>query len=150
MRLLRIARRKWDVLAVLSGQDRCQVIDFLTEHCGQNPDEQDLTTFENACALMLGLIREHIPVHGAPEKMPLCKPLGGGLFEFRKQPSGDKLRVTWFRDNKMVICVLAFSKRSTRETKPRDAVNKSRKLKKTYFEDKRRSQIVIEQIPEGR
>jgi phage-related protein len=76
-----------------------------------------LTTGEQATNAhrkgMLGLLREHVPQYGVP-KWPKTRPLGDGLYEFRKQPKrGPKLRVAFFYDRldgAIIVCTHAFWK----------------------------------------
>jgi phage-related protein len=90
---------------------------------------------------MLTLLQEVIPHSGPPRTLPLCKPLGFGLFELRKQPKGKKLRVVWFYGNgRTIICTTAFSKA---ERTPRTEIDRSRWLLKLFAEETRRGDVEI-------
>ena len=87
------------------------------------------------------LLHEIIPALGPPRSEPLCKPLGYGLFELRKQPKGKKLRVVWFYGSAhSIVCTVAFTKA---ETTPRTEIDRSRWLQKLYAEASRRRTIEI-------
>ena len=102
MNLLRIAKAKWDVLAVLSDDgNHCPMLDLL-----QDIQPRSLSN------KMLSLLRDIVPNNGPPKNEEACKPLTDedGLFEFRKRAgSGPQLRVLWFYDKgRIVICTNAF------------------------------------------
>jgi hypothetical protein len=132
MKLIRIARGEWDVLAVLDSRDRCQVLDFLEELEG--PESV-------AAAGMMRLLEEIVPKLGLPRSASVCKSLGDGLFEFRRQPKGKKLRVLWFYGGTAVIvCTAAFKKA---EKTPRAQVDQARFLCKQYWIARSRGEIEI-------
>jgi phage-related protein len=132
MRLLRIARRQWDVLAVCDQRGCCQVLSFLEE----------LTGLEGKAAKsMLAILEETVPVFGPPPGEPLCKSLGGGIYEFRKQPKGKKLRVLWFYGGTAVIvCTAAFKKA---EKTPQVQLDQARFLRKQYWTARSRGEIEL-------
>lgn len=123
MKLVRIAREKWDVLAVLDSREECQVLDFLA----------DLDGPESAAAgSMIALLKHKVPKSGPPGKEPSCKSLGDGVYEFRRQPKGKKLRVLWFYGGTAVIvCTAAFKKA---ERTPRAPLDQARFLCKQYMD----------------
>jgi phage-related protein len=87
------------------------------------------------------LLLNRIPKAGPPRAEPLCKPLGHGLFEFRRQPKGKKLRVIWFYGGgAVIVCAVAFTKA---ERTPRTQIERARALKKAYLEDKRDEKLEI-------
>jgi len=132
VKVLRLARETWDVLAVMDHRDKCPVLDYLAEL--EAP-------YRAAKKGMLTLLREVIPRDGPPRGQPLCKPLGYGLFELRKQPKGQKLRVVWFYgEGRSIVCTTAFSKA---ETTPRTEIDRSRWLLKRFAEENRRGEIEI-------
>lgn len=121
MRLVRLARHRWEVLAILDARDRCEVLEFLL-----TPGE----SYRAAAEAMLHLLFEAIPRGGPPKAEPLCKPLGDGLFELRKQPKGKKVRVVWFYGGgAVVVCAVAFTKA---ERTPRAKLAQARLLKERY------------------
>ena len=87
MKLVRIGWESWEVLAVCDPRGRCQVLDFLLGFKESSPA---------AARGMLALLRRELPAEGPPKGEPLCKSLGNGIYELRKQPKGKKLRVVWF------------------------------------------------------
>lgn len=134
MELVRIARRRWDVLAFCDHRGNCQVLDFL----------EDLTGSYQAAAEQMRLLLDRIiPEHGPPKTEPLCKPLGDGLFELRKQPKGKKLRVVWFYGTgAVIVCVAAFTKA---ERTPRAEIVRARALQREYWEAKKHGRVEIVQ-----
>jgi hypothetical protein len=133
MKLVRIAKLRWDVLAVCDHRGHCPVIDFLVDLDG--------TTYQIAAEQMLRLLRSRVPLSGPPKMEPLCKHLGDGLFEFRKQPKGKKLRVVWFYGGgAVIVCAATFTKA---ERTPRTRIERARALQKAYLEDKRDEKLEI-------
>jgi phage-related protein len=133
MRLVRIGKLRWDVLAVCDSRGRCQVTDFL--------DDLEGTTYQIAAEQVLRLLRAQVPVSGPPKAEPLCKHLGDGLYEFRKQPKGKKLRVVWFYGGgAVIVCAVAFTKA---ERTPRSQIERARAQQKTYLEDRRDEKLEI-------
>jgi hypothetical protein len=132
MKLVRIACDRWDVLAVLDQRDRCQVLDFLD---GRSPAQR----------LFLRFLRTRLPVEGPPaHNADLCKPLGEGIFEFRRQPKGPKLRVLFFYDGGFrIVCTNAFRKA---ERTPGAEVELARGLRERYFRAKLLGRLRIEEI----
>lgn len=132
MRLLRIARKRWDVLAICDHRGACPVLDFLGSLTG---------TYRAAVDQMLVLLGQLIPENGPPKGEPLCKSLGDGLYELRKQPKGKKLRVVWFYGGgQVIICVTAFTKANRT---PRAEINRARALQRDYWEAKKHGQLKI-------
>lgn len=138
MKLVRIARGEWDVLAVLDSREKCQVLDFLA----------DLNGPESVAARsMMAFLSETVPRSGPPKKEPLCKSLGEGVYEFRRQPKGKKLRVLWFYGGSAVIvCTAGFKKA---ERTPRVQLHQARFLCKQYWVARSRGELEILDRKEG-
>lgn len=132
MKLVRIACDCWDVLAVMDQRDRCQVLDFLD---GRSTAQRFLLRF----------LRTRLPVEGPPaHNTDLCKPLGEGIFEFRRQPKGPKLRVLFFYDEGCrVVCTNAFRKA---ERTPTAEVELAKVLRDRYFRAKLLGRLRIKEI----
>ena len=137
MKLVRIAREQWDVLAVVDKRGRCQVLDFLTAP-GQ----------DKARRILLLFLQVRLPVEGPPTRnTDLCKPLGDGIFELRRQPRGPKLRVLFFYDDGCrVVCTNAFTKA---ERTPRAEVELARDLRRQYFKAKLLRRLRIQEVQDG-
>lgn len=133
MRLVRLARERWDVLAVLDHRGRCQVVEFL---------EALASNYQAAREGMLYLLRVVLPRSGPPvQNSQISKPLGGGIFELRRQPKGRKLRVVFFYDSSFrIVCTSAFTKA---ETTPRREIESARFLARRYREAKFRNELII-------
>ncbi len=133
MKLVRIGKLRWDVLAVCDSRGRCQVTGFLADLEG--------TTHQIAAEQVLKLLRKQVPASGPPKAEPLCKHLGDGLYEFRKQPKGKKLRVVWFYGGgAVIVCAVAFTKA---ERTPRTQMERARAQQKAYMEDRRDEKLEI-------
>lgn len=132
MRLLRIAKLHWDVLAICDQRGDSQVLCFL----------EDLKGIEGMAAeSMLQILKETVPRFGPPKAEPHCKALGEGVYEFRRQPKGKKLRVLWFYGGTAVIvCTAAFKKA---EKTPRVLLDQARFLRKQYWIARSRGEIEI-------
>lgn len=132
MTLIRIAREQWDVLAVKDERGHCQVIDFLT---GPGKDK--------ARRILLLFLQVRLPVEGPPHSSVLCKSLGNGIFELRRQPRGPKLRIFFFYDDGCrIVCTNAFIKA---ERTPRSEIELARDLKQQYFRAKLLRRLRIEE-----
>jgi len=133
MELVRIAREQWDVLAVLDSREQCQVLDFLGRPGLAHPA---------ARRQLLVFLRVVLPVEGPPRNnAELCKPLGDGVFELRRQPKGPKLRVLFFYDDGYrIVCTNAFAKTKKR---PRQEIELAKRLRKRYFEAKSHEMLQI-------
>ena len=137
MKLVRLAKRRWDVLAILDARERCEVLDFLME-----PE----ASYRVAAQAMLHALFEAIPVSGPPRAEPLGKPLGDGLYELRKQPKGKKLRVVWFYGGgAVIVCAVAFLKA---ERTPRAKLAQALLLRECYQAAKDDEKIQIVEIEE--
>lgn len=137
MKLVRLARKRWEVLAILDAREHCEVLDFLMD-----PEE----SYSVAAQTMLRLLFEGIPSGGPPRTEPLGKSLGDGLFELRKQPKGKKLRVVWFYGGgAVVVCAVAFTKA---ERTPRAKRAQALLLRERYQRARADKQIEIVEIEE--
>lgn len=137
MRLVRLAKRRWDVLAVLDVREHCEVLDFLMD-----PE----ASYRGAAQAMLHLLFDGVPNGGPPRAEPLSKPLGEGLYELRKQPKGKKLRVVWFYGGgAIVICAVAFIKA---EKTPRAKLTQALLLRERYRAAKAAEEIEVVEIEE--
>jgi len=137
MRLLRLGRSKWEVLATLSEQgERCEVLDFLL---GKREGQQGVRTG------MYSFLRETVPRYGIQEdNTELClrmRPYEDGLYEFRKQPrTGPKVRVIFFTDGDRIICVDGFLKT---DATPQRKLDEAAAIRRRYFDEKRKGDIEI-------
>jgi phage-related protein len=132
MRLIRIARRRWEVLATCDHRGGCPVSDFLGSLTG---------AYQAAAEQMFALLRQIIPENGPPKGEPLCKSLGDGLYELRKQPKGKKLRVVWFYGGgPVIVCTSAFTKA---ERTPRTEIARAKILQRRYWEAKKHGRLEI-------
>ncbi|HEX3554487.1 MAG TPA: type II toxin-antitoxin system RelE/ParE family toxin [Thermoanaerobaculia bacterium] len=138
MRVLRLARARWEVLAICDGDGRCPVLDLLQEGYREGSKE--------ARDKMLSLLIDSVPFEGPQLRNPtVCKPLrplADGLFEFRKQPKrGAKPRVIWFFDGeRCIVCTVGFFKR---DQVPETQLEQARAMKAAYFEAKAQRRLSI-------
>ena len=129
MKLVRLAKGRWEVLAVLDRRGRCPVLDFLDELNGDLRPARELLKIS---------LRVYLPLEGPPAN--LCKPLGDGLFELRRQPNGPKPRVVFFQDGgHRIVCTNAFSKLETSE------IEHARGLREQYFAARPEIEVIEEE-----
>jgi|SRR6185436_6870996 len=133
MKLVRLARKRWEVLGICDSRDECPVTRFLEDLKG--------TSYQLAAKQMARLLVVQVPANGPPRTEPICKPLGDGLFEFRRQPKGKKLRVVWFYGGgAVVVCAAAFTKA---ERTPRTEIERARAYQRRYLEARRDGTLEI-------
>lgn len=91
---------------------------------------------------MIQFLRYQLPISGPPRhNVALCKSLGGGVFELRRQPKGHKLRTLFFYDEaNRIVLTNAFLKA---ETTPRTELELARSLRQQYFAAKLRNRLKI-------
>jgi len=93
---------------------------------------------------MNALLTRTVPQHGPPAlmKTKMCKPLRDDILEFRKNPTGAKLRVLWFYGTTglrspssplTVVCTHGFLKKQ-REVPPIE-IERAIRLRATYLHD---------------
>jgi Phage derived protein Gp49-like (DUF891) len=130
MTLLQLERTIWTVLAFWDdSRDECPVLEVLRE----------LSSTNHGAVKMLRTLLQRVPEHGPEfsneEKVRKLKGKKySDLWEFREQPSkGPKVRVLFFRDEKVVVCTEAFEKRSST---PKPALDRAVALRKQYFSEK--------------
>jgi phage-related protein len=135
MNLVRIAKLRWDVLAILDARGHCPVLEFLADLQGPQ---------RFAAEQMLALLRQQIPANGPPKGEPLCKCLGNGLYELRRQPKGKKLRVVWFYGGgAVIVCAAAFTKA---ERTPRTEIERAKQASADYWHARARSELRIVEL----
>jgi phage-related protein len=140
MKLVRIVRGRWDVLAVLDDRGRCPVLDFIAA-LGAN--------YAAARRALLRVLRVELPQDGPPSRnTQLCKSLGDGIYELRRQPKGQKLRVLFFYDDdRRIVCTNGFAKA---ERTPRTEVELARVARQRYLKAKFRRKVeIVEEIRDG-
>src|SRR5436305_965275 len=142
MKLLRLRRAAWDVLALLTDDgETCELLDFLLgKREGQQAVRRGLYSF----------LKETVPHYGPQEdNVELCcrmRPYEDGIFEFRKQPRrGPKARVLFFMDDKRIICVNGFLKA---DMTPPQKLKEAAEARRRYFIDKRRARVKITTLEE--
>ena len=83
MRLLRIAKATWDVLAACDEKGECQTLNLLMSF-----EKGDKKRRKHARAL-LAMLREYVPLSGAPKATERCEPLEDGIYAFRSPGQSD-------------------------------------------------------------
>ncbi len=141
MKLLRIAKGRWEVVAVVDGQGRCPVLDLLD---GTGPCE-GLRRVS-----MAQLLRLYLPLEGPPKcNLQLCRSLGDGIFELRRPPQGARPEVLFFDDEDLrrIVCTSAFPEA---KVAPSEEVLLARGLREWYLETRSRSELqFIDASPAG-
>jgi len=124
MKLLRLGRGPWTVVAVVEDDGSCPTLDGLAGVKGGKS--------------MLALLRERVPRSGPQYDntalVKRLKPYDEGLCEFRKQPRGAKLRTVFFDDGACVIvCTSSFQKT---DRTPRRELERARRMRERYYHDR--------------
>ena len=127
MRLVRIKRVVWDVVAIADRRGRT-----VWDHLVEDPDRH---------ARRMRALLHHTARDGPPHDPRKSKPLRDGIFELRQGPKkGPKLRVFYFYDaGRMVICTHAAWKR---EAVPEE-IDRAVVWKARYFRAKARGAVEI-------
>ncbi len=132
MKLVRIARGRWEVVAVVDGQGRCPVLDHLRE-TGPGGGA--------ARGCMSPFLRLYLPMEGPPKcNLQLCRSLGDGVFELRRPPRGATPEILFFDDEglRRIVCTSAFA---GAKVAPSEEVLLAKGLREWYLETKARSEI---------
>ncbi|HEX4962473.1 MAG TPA: hypothetical protein VF173_16680 [Thermoanaerobaculia bacterium] len=97
MNLVRIAKGRWEVLAVVDAGGSCPVLDLL------GPKQLFLSRF----------LRVYLPLEGPPAaSLPRCRPLTEGVFELRRRPGEPEPAVLFFADEgRRIVCASTLSSR---------------------------------------
>ncbi len=104
MRLRRVRRAQWDVLAVCSFRGDCPLLEFLAGL------EAQLAADGRAMLRLLAFIAEQ----GPPRNVEVSHKIAGDIWEL----IAGQLRVLWFYDEgRVIVCSHGFVKR-TRKTPP--------------------------------
>jgi phage-related protein len=104
MKLRRVRRAQWDVLAVCSPRGDCPLLEFL------DGLEAQLAADSRAMLRLLSFVAEQ----GPPRNVELSHKIAGEIWEF----IAGQLRVLWFYNaGRVIICTHGFVKR-TRKTPP--------------------------------
>jgi len=103
MKLLRIARGRWEVLAPVDTEGRCPVLDLLAQPGAGSPETR---TF------LSRFLRVYLPLEGLPaSSLSCCKPLAEGVFELRLHSKQEPV-VLFFPDGgQRIVCTSALSSR---------------------------------------
>jgi phage-related protein len=127
MRLRRVARSHWDVLAICGPRSDCPLLEFLSGL------EARLAADGRAMLRLLRFAAEH----GPPRNVELSHKIAGEIWEL----IAGRVRVLWFYDEgRLVICSHGFVKR-TRKTPQRD-IDRALAAYQAY-RAARRSRIVV-------
>lgn len=131
LRLVRIARGRWDVVAPVEREGRCPVLDRLDRPA---PGLRTAGDFLGVC------LRVYMPLEGPPTaSRHLCQPLGDGIFELRSHPRQPDLSLLFFGDEDGRIVCTGVSSPEGRKAEIRTA----RLAKERYFEAKLARELEI-------
>ena len=123
MRLVRLRRQVWDVLAVADESGRCLVDDLLELSRRGGKDQR-------TAKRMIALLLEDLPANGP--RGNLSKHLTDHILEFRRGPKrGKQLRVTYFYGSgrRVIVCARWFFKR---EKTPPGEIQKAAAIRSEY------------------
>jgi len=105
------------------------VIFFKTDG-GNEPVRDFLKDLDAADRGIIGADLRTVQI-GWPIGMPLCRPLGGGLFEVRSDISDKRItRLVFFQHEQNIIIVEGFIKKT--QTTPNDVLDRAKKRKSEY------------------
>ena len=99
MRLLRIAKGRWEVLAEVDPGGSCPVLDLL----GQPGSGRETQVF------LSRFLRLYLPLEGPPASgLPRCRPLADGVFELRGESRSPEPPLLFFADEgQRIVCASA-------------------------------------------
>ncbi len=110
------------------------VIFFKTD-AGNEPVREWLRSLNAEERAVIGADLRTVQI-GFPLGMPLCRPLGDGLYEVRSSlPTGREARLIFFQDDETLVVVCGFMKK-TRAT-PESELKNARKRQGDYKRNKR-------------
>jgi hypothetical protein len=103
MKLLRIAKGRWEVLAEVDPGGSCPVLDLLAQS-GSRPETR---------VFLSRFLRVYLPLEGPPaSSLRRCRPLADGVFELRGQPGGQEPAVLFFSDEgQRIVCASGVDSR---------------------------------------
>ena len=104
MKLLQIAKGRWEVLAAVDPQGRCPVLDLIDPSAAAPRDTR---------LFLSRFLRVYLPLEGPPSSsLPRCRPSTDGVFELRGQPGEQAPAVLFFADGgQRIVCTDALSSR---------------------------------------
>ncbi len=115
---------------VASGVWMFEVVFFATAS-GSEPVLDWLRTLDKGEKAVIGADLRTVQI-GFPLGMPICRPLGTGLYEVRSSlPTRKEARLVFFQDGSDLVIVAGFIKK-TRET-PKIEIERSKSRKKEYL-----------------
>jgi len=129
MRLRRVRRTRWDVLAVCSPRGDCPLLEYLVGL------EAQLAADGRAMLRLLARVAEH----GPPRNVEISHKIAGEIWEF----ISGRLRVLWFYDEgRRVVCCHGFVKR-TKKT-PAAEIERGMSAHEAYQAAKQRGTLKVE------
>jgi hypothetical protein len=101
MKLVRIAKGRWEVLAEVDAGGSCPVLDLLNQSGVLREPQRFLSRF----------LRVYLPLEGPPvSSLPRCTPLADGVFELRSWPGVQEPAVLFFADEgQRIVCGSSLS-----------------------------------------
>lgn len=129
MKLRRVRRGHWDVVAVCGSRGECPLLEFLTSL------EAQLEPDGRAMLRLLSFVAEQ----GPPHNVEISHKIDGDIWEL----IAGRLRVLWFYDQgRLVVCSHGFVKR-TRKTPSRE-IDKAQAVFDAYQSAKRSGTLKVE------
>jgi len=129
MRLRRVCRESWDVLAICGPRGDCPLLELLAGLQGQ------LAADGRAMLRLLSFVAEH----GPPRNIETSHKIAGEIWEL----IAGRLRVLWFYDEgRLVVCSHGFLKR-TRKT-PAAEIDRAQAACEAYRTAKRSGTLKVE------
>ena len=100
MRLIRIAKGRWEVLAEVDAGGSCPVLDLLNPSGVLKEPQRFLSRF----------LRVYLPLEGPPvSSLPRCRPLADGVFELRSHPRQETAVLFFSDEGQRIVCTSVLS-----------------------------------------
>jgi phage-related protein len=132
MKLRRIRRGLWDVVAICESRGDCPLLEFLTGL------EAQLAADGRSMLRLLSFVAEQGPAHN----VEVSHKIAGEIWEF----IAGRLRVLWFYDQgRLVVCSHGFVKR-TRKTPPGE-IERAQAAFQAYQAAKKAGNLKVEDSP---
>lgn len=131
MKLRRLGRTRWDVLAVCDEAENCFVLDFLS------------SIDQTLAAKMLFLLENKLPELGPlGMRSNESKKISEHIYELKRRPkSGAQVRIFYFFDGqKTIVCTNGFIKRNKLD---RTALEQAEQMRRKYFMEKESGTLKI-------
>lgn len=128
MRLVRVRKSRWDVLALSDERGECPLFEDLLALTAATESER---------TKLLALLA-FTAANGPPRNREKSNDLGDGLFEFKTK----KLRVPYFYDeDRIILCTHVFKKQGQRT--PKEEILRALRMRDSYWRAKEEGDLEV-------